>query len=170
MTLTIQKLVTKAKIPRPFKAGRTLVDQVARERFGIECARRLDRPWPIPLEVVRIRKLRVRVTLPPLQLEPDALAAAWVAAFIRELFIALAYPSGVGPLETLHFETRAEYLAAVIRDIMAGVAAQRWEYEEFGTALNLDILEAALAILAKEPSEIIPAYWSWKGGACLTAF
>lgn len=156
MTLTIQKLVTKAKIPRPFKAGRALVDRVALEQFRVECARQLARTGPVASGVIRIRKLQVRVTLAPVQLKPDALAAAWVAAFMRELFIALAYPSGVGPLETRHFETRAEYLAATIRDVMTGIAAQRWEYEEFGTALNLGASETALAILEKEPSEIIP--------------
>ena len=83
MTLTIQKLVTKAKIPRPFHAGRALVDQVARERFGLECARRLDRPWPMPPGVIRIRKLQVRVSLAPLELKPEALAAAWAAAAIK---------------------------------------------------------------------------------------
>ena len=124
MTLTIQRLATRARIPQRLNVHRSLIDDVAREWFRVECARQLSRSWPAQLGVVRIRKLRVQVTLTPLQLKPDALATAWVTAFKRALFAALAYPSGVGPFETICFETRAEYLATLIRDVMAGVAAR----------------------------------------------
>jgi hypothetical protein len=158
VTLTIQRLATRAEIPQRLKVNRSLIDDVAHEWFSVECARQLNRSWPAQLGVVRIRKLPVQVTLTPLQLKPDALATAWVAAFKRALFAALAYPSGVGPFETICFETRAEYLATLIRDVMAGVAADRWEYEEFGTILNLGTLEAVLVVLDQERSEIIATF------------
>jgi hypothetical protein len=170
VTLTIQKLATRGRIPLRSGVDRSLVDDVARDFFAVECSRQLNRSWPVQWGVVRIRKLRVQVNLTPLQLKPEALAIAWVAAFKRELFAALAYPTGVGPFETAYFHNRAEYLASLIRDVMAGVAAHRWEYEEFGLALNLDTLESVLVVLDQERSEIIPIFLILKGWRFLDRF
>jgi hypothetical protein len=153
VTLTIDKLVTRGKIPRKLKVDTAFVERVAREQFGVECARQLRRPWPVQPQVARIRRLRVRVTIPAGQLTPDTLAAAWTAAFIRELFAALSHPNGV---EIVRFESRAEYLASAIRDLLSGVAAQRWVYEEFARLFNLGTAGAASVLLERESSEIVP--------------
>jgi hypothetical protein len=153
VTLTIDKLVTCGKVPRKLKFDTALVQRVARERFAVECARQLSRPWPVQAKVARIRRLRVRVTIPAAQASPDTLAAAWTAAFIRELFAALSHPDGV---EIVHFESRAAYLASAIRDLLNGVAAQRWAYQEFERLFNLSTAGAAFALFDRESSEIVP--------------
>src|SRR5262249_13602267 len=111
------------------------------------------RPWLVQSQVARIRRLRVRVTIPAAKLTPEALAAAWTVAFIRELFTALAYPN---ESEVVLFESRAQYLAAAIRDLLTGVGSQRWAYAEFERSFNLGAAGAASAIFDGEPSEIVP--------------
>jgi hypothetical protein len=153
VTLTIDRLVTRGKIPRQLKVDSALIERVARDQFPAECGRQLSRPWPIQPPVARIRKLRVRLTIPAAELRPDTLAAAWTAAFIRELFATLAHPNGV---EIVLFKSRAEYLAAAIRDLLNGVAAQRWAYTEFEHSFDLSTAEAAFAIFERDSSEIVP--------------
>lgn len=152
--LTIDRLVTRGRIPRKLKFDTTLVERVAREQFVVECARLLRRAWPAQPQVARIRRLRVRVTIPAAQLTPDNLAAAWTAAFMRELFAALARPNAT---EIVCFESRAEYLAAAIRDLLIGVAAQRWVYEEFACSFSLGTAESSFDLFERESSEIVPA-------------
>jgi hypothetical protein len=154
VTLTIDRLVTRGKIPRNLKVDTAFFERVARERFPVECAGQLRRPWPVQPHVARIRRLRVRVTIPAAQLTADALAAAWTAAFIRELFAALGHPNGA---EIVRFESKAEYLASAIRDLLTGVASQRWVYEEFDRSFNLGTAGAAFALFDRESSEIVPA-------------
>jgi hypothetical protein len=153
VTLTIDRLVTRGKLPRQLKVDTALVEQVAREQFAVECARQLSRPWPVQPKVARIRRLRVRVTIPAAQFTPDTLAAAWTAAFIRELFAALAHSNGV---EIVRFESRAEYLASAIRDLLTGVATQRWVYQEFERSLDLGTAGATFALFDRDSSEIVP--------------
>jgi hypothetical protein len=157
VTLTIERFVTRGKVSRRPNVGGALIDRVARERFAAECGRQLSRPWSLELGVVRIRRLWIRVAISPEQLKPEALTAAWVAAFIRELFKALAYPDGV---EIVRFESKAMYLAAAIRDLVIGSVAQRWEYEEFKRFFNYGAAETVLALLGELPSEIIPTFWN----------
>jgi hypothetical protein len=151
--LTIDRLVTRGKIPRQLKVDSALIERVARDQFPAECGRQLSRPWPIQPPVARIRKLRVRLTIPAAELRPDTLAAAWTAAFIRELFATLAHPNGV---EIVLFASRAEYAAAAIRDLLDGVATRRWAFEEFEPLFDLGKAEAALALFDKECLEIVP--------------
>jgi hypothetical protein len=150
VTLTINKLFTRGKIPRRSNVDRTLIDRIARESFALECARQISRPWPVQVRIARIRQLRVRVSIPAAQLRPDTLAEAWTAAFLQELFAALAHLNGV---EILHFENRAEYVAAAIRDLLNGVTAQRWAYDEFGNLFGIGTSEAVLALFEREHSE-----------------
>jgi hypothetical protein len=153
VTLTIARLVTRGKIHRELKVDSGLVQRVARERFAAECSSALQRPWPVQPKVARIRQLRVRVTIPAAQLTADALAAAWTAAFVRELFAALAHPDGT---EIIRFESHVEYLASAIRALLTGAAGQGWVYEEFALSFRLGTAGTAFVLFAGEPSEIVP--------------
>ena len=152
MTLTIERLVTRGKIPRRLNFDTKLIERVAVERLAIECARQLRRSWPVQAEVVRIRQLRVRVTIQAAKLTADALTAAWTGAFMRELFSALAHPDGA---EIVRFKSKAEYLASAVRDLLAGVDSQRWVYDEFEVSPGAGIAGASFDLLQKKPSEIV---------------
>jgi hypothetical protein len=153
MTLTIDKLLIGGKIPRQANVDRALIDRVARGEFATECGRQLNRPWPVQARVARIRQLRIRVNIPATQLRADALAKAWTAAFLRELFGALAH---LNANEILQFESRAEYLAAAIKDLLDGATAQRWAYEEFEDLFDVGTPEAVLTLFEREYAEIVP--------------
>ena len=153
MTLTIDRLLIGGKIPPWSNLDRDLIDRVARGEFATECGRQLNRTWPVQARVARIRQLRIRVNIPATQLRPDTLAKAWTAAFLRELFGALAH---LNANEILQFESRAEYLAAAIKDLLDGATAQRWAYEEFEDLFDVGTPEAVLTLFEREYAEIVP--------------
>jgi hypothetical protein len=103
--------------------------------------------------VARIRQLRVRLSIPASQLQRDTFAKAWTAAFLRELFAALTHPHNT---EISQFQSRAEYVAAVIRDLLDGVAGQRCAYEEFEHLFNASKSEAVLSLFRREQPEAVP--------------
>jgi hypothetical protein len=151
--LTINRLLVRGKIPRRSNVDRTLIDRIVRDEFAVECSRQLNRPWPVQARVARIRQLRVRVSIPASQLRPDTLVKAWTAAFLRELFAALAHLRSV---EIVQFQSRAEYVAAAIKDLLNGVSGQRWAYEEFERLFEVGTAEAVLTLLTREHAEIVP--------------
>jgi hypothetical protein len=151
--LTIDRLVVRGKVPRRANLDRTLIGRITPAEFGVECSRQLNRPWPVQARVARIRQLRVRLSIPASQLQPDTFIKAWTEAFIRELFAALAHLHNV---EIIQFQSRAEYVAAVIRDLLNSVAGQRWAYKEFEHLFNTGTSEAILSLFRRERTEIIP--------------
>ena len=151
--LTIDRLVVRGKIPRCSNVDRTLIDHITREELAVECSRQLTRPWPVEARVARIRQLRVRLSIPASQLGSDTFVKAWTAAFQRELFAALAHLHNV---EIIQFQSRAEYLAAAIRDLVKGVAGQRWAYEEFKHLFETSAAEAVLSLFRGEQAEVVP--------------
>src|SRR6267142_2713334 len=54
----------------------------------------------------------------------------WATAFVRALFQAIACPTGEGPFEVVHYESRARHHAAFLRALFEG-SAHRWEFAEF---------------------------------------
>ena len=151
--LTIDRLVVRGKVPRRSNLDRTLIDHIAREEFAVECGRQLKRPWPVKARVARIRELRIRVSIPASQLRPDTFVKAWTAAFLRELFAALAHLHNV---EIIQFQSRAEYLATAIRDLLNGVGGQRWAYEEFEHLFDTSVAEAVLSLFKREQAQVVP--------------
>src|ERR1700730_6981080 len=153
MTLTIDRLLIGGKIPPWSNLDRDLIDRVARGEFATECGRQLNRTWPVQARVARIRQLRIRVNIQATQLRADALAKAWTAPFLRELFGALAH---LNANEILQFESRAEYLAAAIKDLLDGATAQRWAYQEFEDLFDVGAPGAVLTLFEREYAEIVP--------------
>jgi hypothetical protein len=153
VTLTIDRFVARGKIPRTLKINNGLIEQIAREQFATECARQLKRPWPIQAQVVRIRRLRVQVILTTEQVRRATIGEDWSAAFIRELRAALAHPNGI---EIVRFQSRVEYLASAIRDLLHGVTAQRWAFEEFKHSFTLSTADGTLSLVEGDPSQIVP--------------
>jgi hypothetical protein len=95
----------------------------------------------------------VRVRIPAEDLGEAALLRAWLDAFGRALFEALAHPAGVGPVEIVRAASRAQFLAMVLCDAAGGVA-ERWQYAEFREFLSGGASAGILRILHAEPGEI----------------
>lgn len=157
MSLTIDRLATRFRGPRRFQLDKTFIERVARDPFLVECARQFKARWPSQPEIIRIRRLKVRLRISPGQLNGERLAQAWAEALGRQLFLALARSNGNGAVEIVSAGSRAQWLAAAIADLLSGGASQRWEYGEFGEHFKLSSPEAILALLAEEPSEAVHA-------------
>jgi hypothetical protein len=153
MTLAIRKLATVCRASSKRREAARVVDRVARERLASELDAHLGSSLAAQPDVVRIRRLQVRVVIPPGPLNENAIASAWAGAFGRALFQALAYPDGQGRTEVIRAATWNEFIAALLRDIADGVAAGRWQYAEFADFLRLPPPEAMLAILRAEPPD-----------------
>jgi hypothetical protein len=151
--LTIDRLATRAAIPRRLIGHRGVIERTTHEDFPTECGRQFKRKWHSQKTVTRIRQLHVKVSLPAKDLRPDALASAWTVALLQELFASLTRSSNA---EILHFETRTHYLVAAIHDCLNGVTAQRWAYEELEFLFKGDPAPAVLHLLARELTEIVP--------------
>ena len=135
MTLVIRALSTRCHVPRPLEHAVQMVDGAARGTLGTELSARIGPSLDRTSEVVRIRRLPLRVTLRASELTPASLCEAWATAFIRVLFQALACPTGEGPYQVVHYESRARQLAAFIAAVFAGTSS-KWEFASFeGNAL-----------------------------------
>jgi hypothetical protein len=155
MSLTINRFLTRCEIPRRMSERAHLADRVARERFAAQCGRFLD-AWPAQLGIIRIRRLAVKLRVDPSRFDESSLSQAWAEAFLQELKIVLAYPTGAGKIEVVRAESRAAWLATFIVDLLAGIAPQCWQYAEFQQFFGLAKAEAVLTLLAQEPAEAVP--------------
>ena len=152
MSLTIERFVTRCQVPRNLNLARSLLDQVV-SKVPAQCARQLDQRWMARPDIIRIRRLPVRLRVSSAQLGDGQLAGAWAEAFAREICAALAQPTGA--MDVVRAESRAGWLATVIADVMAGIAVSRWEYSEFHDAFAPGAAETTLALLLREPSEML---------------
>ena len=167
MSLAIARVRTRFRVGRRMEAPSRLADWSTPARLAGECARQLDPVWPARPGVHRVRRVHVHLAVSPAELTAEGLARAWASSLGRQLLSALAWPGSAGPVEVVHAENRAAWLAAVISDILAGVAGQRWEYEEFEDLLRLGTTDAILALLCREPAEIVPALLSMEARGTL---
>ena len=126
MRIEIDQFVTRCRLPPNRRHIADLADRLARERFAAELSQRLG-PSLGNVGVVRIRRLQIRLRMNAGRVNEEALMQSWLAAFSRELFSALAYPSGAGPMGILRYDSAAAYHAAFLRDLVRGEAAG-WQY------------------------------------------
>jgi len=99
--------------------------------------------------------LPLRLKLTTSHLNEQEITQAWVDAFIKQLLLVLK-GAGVTENEFSVANSRTEWMARFIFDLISGTAASQWEYEEFSDALKLGTVDAVLTILQREPVEIIP--------------
>jgi hypothetical protein len=157
MSLTIVRLLTRFHVPRQLGARWSPLGSIGHDRFATECSRQLSLRWPAGSEVIRIRRLRVRLNLSRADTDKEKFARGWARAFVEALFVALASPSAVGPVEIVRYDNRASWLARIITDLLSGEAHLRWEYEEFREFFDLPTADAVVALLSSEPTEMVPA-------------
>jgi hypothetical protein len=152
MGLTIARFAIECRAPRNRRDAAAVVDRVVRERFASELAAFLGPNLARTPEIVRIRRLRLRIRTSAAGLTEQALLQALLEAFGRALFAALAYPEGAGPYEMQRADSRAHYLARYFRDAIEGKADAAWRYPEFATP-GRSWLDAGVAglLLAENP-------------------
>lgn len=161
MTLTIDKLIVRGKISS--RSGAASIDRISPGELSAECRRQLKGRWSGQTGVARIRQLRIRLKIPAKPLPADALVKAWTSAFLSELYAAFAHLHNV---EIAQFQNRSEYLATAIRDLLNGVAGQRWAYEEFRHLFDANPAEAVQSLFRNEPTEAVGVLliledWGW---------
>jgi hypothetical protein len=155
MSITIDKLATRCRVPRGHEAAARVVAQVAHRRLARALAELIGPALAGQPRVVRIRRLNVRLTLGAGELSSEALADAWAQALVRSLFEALAYPTGFHQVQIVRADNRAAFLATFLRDLLGGTASGRWEYAEFAELLRLPVTEAALTLLQENPADVV---------------
>jgi hypothetical protein len=151
MSLLIRQLETACRIPRRHRSAGAVVDQFARGRFAADLAAHLGPSLSRQPGVVRIRNLPIRITVAPDDLHEASLSMAWVTAFGRALFAALAYPSGAGPFEIFRAESIPAFVATAIRDLLDGTASGKWQYAEFHELFLSGVSEASVTLLTRWP-------------------
>jgi hypothetical protein len=155
MSITIDKFVTRCRVPPQHRAVGSLANHIVRERFAAECSRRLNSLPASESKVIRIRRLPLQLKVSAAHLNEQEITRVWVDAFIKQLLVALN-GAPVSEKEILIASSRTEWLARFIFDLMSGTAASQWEYEEFADVLKLGTVDAVLTTLQREPIEIIP--------------
>ena len=135
-----------------------MVDQVARARLSPAISgEHLGPSLSRQPGIVRIRRLALRVVIPASELNEDSLSRAWMQAFSKALFTALAYPSGgAGPFEIFRAESMASFIASAIQDLMDGTAPTKWRYcPEFEEIFRQGGTQAALELLCLWPDHTL---------------
>ena len=155
MSLAIRKLTTSCLTPPQHAALRSRVDQIARDSLrhslGDHLGPGLDR---LP-EVVRVRRLGLHLEIRASQLNDTALSQLWSQAFSKALFEALAYPDGMGPVQTRRYDTRASYLAAALGEFSSRGSFHGWEYSDVARRYGSPA-ELFAAVASDEPGLIAP--------------
>jgi len=154
MSINIGKFMTRCRVPRRHQAVGSMANEIVRQRFAGECSRQLSLMPPFKANVVRIRRLAVQLKIITTKLDEETITRTWVDAFIKELLTALSTTRAAGD-EIVRADTKAEWLARFISDVLSGSAGARWEYEEFKEPLQLGAADCVLTVLSYEPWEIV---------------
>lgn len=155
MSLTIQKLSAR------FHAARRASERVCRliptlrgdlaAAFSYQLAPR----WPSRAGICLIRRLPVRIRVTAEELEAGRLPFVFAAAFAEALAPLLEHPGAPRPAEMVHFESQSAYLAQFVMDLLSGIAAARWEYEELRELRSCDPVDAIVSLFEREPGQFL---------------
>ena len=151
MTLTIHKLSTLCRSPKGFERAGAFVDDVAHGPLTSELSAHLGPSLDRLPAVVRLRNLRVRLSIPSRHLGPGLLAEAWARAFAIALHRALAYPESDGTYALRRYESEAAYKAAMLHYIVTQGLAPCWQFPELHEWHNCSAAQAALGLLLDPP-------------------
>lgn len=135
------------------------VDEVRARLDGV--GRRLPEVLPLPLdelgvgredEIWLFRELDVEVEV-DLGADDLAMARVWADGVVSTLARRIGSVGGRSwDDDVVVFADRAAQLAALVCDLAAGVAAERWWHAEFGGLFGLPVGAAVVAALTREPA------------------
>ena len=155
MSLAIDKFSARCRVPPRVGLTAEFFERVVRQGFATECAHRLNLLPAVPPAVVRVRVLPLKIELPSGKLDEDTLAKLCAVEFIRVLSLLLTN-GAIDKNNVVHIQTRTEWLARFISDLLSGSAQSKWEYDEFADVFKLGTVEAVFTVLQREPRELIP--------------
>jgi hypothetical protein len=155
MSITIGKFVSRFSVPRRAQVSSDFVDRLIRRNFVLECSQQLRHLPAPPAQVIRIRRLALKVRITAGKLDEEKVAAVLAAEFLR-LLLARLKSSVTERDQIVVSSTRTEWLAKFISDLVSGSAATRWEYDEFADLIQLGTAEAVVTVLQREPAELVP--------------
>lgn len=93
-----------------------------------------------------IQQMEVNLTLDPTHLDDRELAAIWADALYKGILQSLSHPDN----SVLIFQTRGEFLASFLEDLLWGRAWDYWYYEEFDSLRSKSLNEVALSVLLED--------------------
>jgi hypothetical protein len=93
-----------------------------------------------------IQQMEVNLTLDPTHLDDRQLAAIWADALYKGILQALSHPDN----SVLIFQTRGEFLASFLEDLLWGRAWDYWYYEEFDSLRPKSLNQVALSVLLED--------------------
>lgn len=155
MSLTISSFKTRCKAPRRAQITPEYVERVVRNGFTSECKRQLSLSAISSQSVVRIRTLPLHLKVASPNLNEENLARLWAAEFVRALSAALQTGSAQNQ-SIISYQTRTEWLARFICDLVSGSAPSQWEYEEFADLFRLGTVDAVISLFQREAPETVP--------------
>ncbi len=159
MSLTIERFATRCRVSPRARIGRAQIEDTVRAGVVREGGRALA-GWERDGAVVRIRRLKVAVSVKARDFASDRAAEIWAAALAAALRRVLSGVAG----ETVRAPGRAEWLGRYLAEVLAGTAAGRWEYAEFAGG-ETSGASAILAALARESADAPAALaWLWENG------
>src|SRR5437016_6872798 len=154
MTLTIHKLSTHCRSPKEIAGTTAIVDDVARGPLASELSARLGPSLDRLPAVVRVRQLRVELTIPAKCLSASALADQWAHAFTLALHRALAYPEGDGTFCIRRYQSQAEYNAALLQYLLTEGTLPTWQFPELSEWEGQRAAQASHGFLLRDRTQI----------------
>ena len=105
--------------------------------------------------IYRIKKIRLKFTVLRSDLSLGRLADVLAARLVTALAQQLAESSG----NVVYFKNEADFVAALMSDLLMGRAWDSWVYEEFAALRHLDAMEAVVQLLLSRNSmlaDVVP--------------
>jgi hypothetical protein len=155
MSLTIGRLVARYKVPLKLQPSVQLIDGRSVGPLVSELRRLTPKVQQSSAQILRIRRLTVRLQLSSKELEDGLLEKLWAEALVREIGRAIAGGANTSFVEIVRAKDRADWLAQVISEVLSGGAVHRWQCQEFHEILGGPPPEVVLALFAAAPSEIV---------------
>lgn len=155
----IGRLRSQYLVPRDHPAPeevRARLDRLQRDQLAAACGAMFDRILdPNDPSVWIIRRLELECIVDAAVAEPDQLAGLYSERIAHSLMQTLRYgPDGES---VLRFANRAEYLAWFVRDLIAGVAWERWYYRSFEELGVFPLSAAIREVLVRAPEHAAAA-------------
>jgi len=146
MSLRVRRISTHCRIPRGRDAAASLIEDVAHDELPGALAARLGPSLQREAEVVRLKRLDLKLRIDIAALRRGAFAVLWADALAKSLHEALARPSGEA-FGVMAYPSRADYLAELALAIFEGSSAPRWRFPELpadGTPRAIALLDMLL--------------------------
>jgi hypothetical protein len=154
MSLAIGRLRTRVRLPQSRRSLADLVERVGRERLPLELNAEVGPRFSATEDVIRIRRLAVRLELRANDIDEHALARRWAQAFAAALYKSLAYLDGDTPVGIRRFASPAAYKAAATRAALtAAPASQQWPFADLWRA-DSPLPGVILDMLLEDPNEL----------------